>query len=197
MNVTGVSRETLERLSVYANLLEKWQTKINLVGPSTMPDLWRRHMLDSAQLFPHLPSPDCTIVDLGSGAGFPGMVLAIMGASDVHLIESNIKKVAFLREVARATGTKVTVHNKRIEDIAWSLSADVVCSRACANLTFLLGWAQEILRSDGFCLFHKGQYVDRELTESQKKWNMSVTRLESLTDPNGVILRVTEISRCP
>ena len=120
----GVSRETLERLTAYADLLVKWQAKINLVGPDTIPSLWRRHFLDSAQVFPLLPQGIHRLVDMGSGAGFPGLVLAVMGVGDVHLIESDARKCAFLREAARITGTPVTVHNARIENLA-PLGADV------------------------------------------------------------------------
>ena len=196
---TGVSRETIERLETYLDLLAKWQEKVNLVGISTMPDAWRRHFLDSAQLLKYIPGPNPgpggRIADLGSGAGFPGLVLAIMGAPHVHLVESNVRKCVFLREVARATGTEVTVVNKRIESAAWSMSADVVCSRACANLSHLIGWADDMLTQYGVCLFHKGQYVDRELTESQKKWTMAYKSHPSLTDPGGVILEISGISR--
>lgn len=191
---TNVSRETIERLETYLGLLAKWQEKVNLVGISTVPDAWRRHFLDSAQLLKYIPDPGGRIVDLGSGAGFPGLVLAIMGAPHVHLIESNVRKCVFLREAARATGTDVTVVNKRIEAAAWSISADVVCSRACANLSHLIGWANDMLTQDGVCLFHKGQYVDRELTESQKKWTIAHKSHPSLSDPGGVILEISEIS---
>ena len=192
---TDVSRETIERLEAYLDLLAKWQEKVNLVGLSTMPDAWRRHFLDSAQLLKFIPDPGGRIVDLGSGAGFPGLVLAIMGAARVRLIESNVRKCVFLREAARATGTEVTVVNSRIESAAWSLSADVVCSRACANLSHLIGWAKDMLTQDGVCLFHKGQYVDRELTESQKKWTMAHESHPSETDPVGVILEIRGIGR--
>ena len=191
----NVSRETIERLEAYLALLAKWQEKVNLVGISTMPDAWRRHVLDSAQLLKYIPDLDRPIVDLGSGAGFPGLVLAVMGAPRVHLIESNVRKCVFLREAARATGAHVTVVNKRIEAAAWSMSADVVCSRACANLSHLIGWAHDMLTQDGVCLFHKGQYVDRELTESQKKWTMACKSHPSLSDPGGVILEISGIGR--
>ena len=107
--VSGVSRETLERLRIYEALLRKWQAKINLVGPATLDDAWRRHFLDSAQLFPLLPANAQVVVDLGSGAGFPGLVLAVMGVPTVHLIESDLRKAAFLREVARETATPAIV----------------------------------------------------------------------------------------
>ena len=113
-----VSRETLDRLTLYLELLERWQPAINLVGPATLADPWRRHLLDSAQLVAHLPARRPLLVDLGSGAGFPGMVLAILGAGPVTLIESDRRKAQFLREVARATATDVTIRAERIEQPA-------------------------------------------------------------------------------
>ncbi len=110
-----VSRETLERLTLYLELLGRWQRAINLVGPATLADPWRRHVLDSAQLLAHLPAPAGPLVDLGSGAGFPGMVLALLGVPGVALIEADRRKAEFLRQVARATGAEVAVHAERIE----------------------------------------------------------------------------------
>ena len=132
-----VSRETLERLTVYLELLRRWQRAVNLVGRGTLADPWRRHVLDCAQLAPHVPAGAATVVDLGSGAGFPGMVLSIMGLRGVHLVESDRRKAQFLREVARATGASVQVHAERIERMrGWS--ADVITARALAPLPRLL-----------------------------------------------------------
>ena len=112
-----VSRETLDRLTVLADLLARWTQRINLVSKSTLPDLWRRHILDSAQLAAHVPPGSRTMVDLGSGAGFPGLVLAAITDLDIHLVESDARKCAFLREAARSMGRQVTVHNTRIEKL--------------------------------------------------------------------------------
>jgi len=191
---TGVSRETLERLSAYEVLLRKWQLKINLVGPSTLPDLWRRHFLDSAQLFPLLPDGARVLVDLGSGAGFPGLVLAILGVPEVHLIESDSRKAVFLREAARAAGVTVTVHNKRIETVT-GIAADVVTARALAPLTDLFGWSFPFLGSRGTALFLKGQALDDELAATAKEWTMRSERFDSRSDPTGSILRVSELDR--
>lgn len=191
---TGVSRETVERLAAYAELLVKWQARINLVGPDTLPDLWRRHLLDSAQVFPHLPQSIHRLVDMGCGAGFPGLVLAVMGAPDVHLIESDQRKCAFLREVARVTGTKVTIHNQRIEAVA-PLGADVVTARALAPLDKLLGWAERHLCPGGHALFLKGRGVEDELTMAGKEWNITFERIPSLSDPSGIILHCKEVRR--
>jgi 16S rRNA (guanine527-N7)-methyltransferase len=194
--LTGVSAETLARLQLYADLLEKWQKKINLVGPATIPDLWQRHMLDSAQLFPLLPSPDCQIMDFGSGAGFPGLVLAIMGVPQVTLVESDGRKCAFLAEAMRVTGTGTTVRleNRRIEEVSPG-PVDVVTSRALAPLDKLLALAEPFLGADTLCLFLKGKKADQELTEATKDWMMQVTKIPSQTDPSGTILKLENIAR--
>ena len=190
---TGVSRETLERLAVYESLLRKWQKTINLVGPKTLDDAWNRHFLDSAQLHPLLPESAKVLVDLGSGAGFPGLVLAIMGVPEVHLIESDVRKGAFLREAARATGAPVTVHSKRIEAVQ-GLEADVLTARALAPLSDLLEWGARFLRPGGTALFLKGQNVEDELTATTKYWKMHTERFNSVTDPSGSILRLSGIA---
>lgn len=191
---TGVSRETLARLSTYAELLTKWQARINLVGPDTLSEMWNRHFFDSAQVFPVLPQSIHRLVDMGCGAGFPGLVLAIMGAPDVHLIESDARKCAFLREVARVTATSVTIHNKRIEAIE-PLGADVVTARALAPLGRLLGWAERHLLPGGHALFLKGRGVEDELTLARKEWNISLERIPSQSDPSGMLLHLREVCR--
>lgn len=190
----GVSRETLERLEVYEALLRKWQKTINLVGPKTLDDAWSRHFLDSAQLYTLLPVSAKVLVDLGSGAGFPGLVLAIMGVPQVHLIESDVRKGAFLREVARVTGAPVTVYSKRIEAVQ-DLQADVLTARALAPLKDLLDWGARFLSQDGVALFLKGQNVEDELTDTTKYWKMQAERFDSVTDPSGSILRLSSIAR--
>ncbi len=189
---TGVSRETLERLELYAGLLRQWQPRINLVGPATLPDLWRRHFLDSAQLWPLCLESTHRLVDLGSGAGFPGLVLAILGVPEVHLVESDHRKVAFLRTVAAATGTQVTVHAMRIEAVP-PLLADVVTARALAPLASLLAYAVPCLGPSGVCLFLKGQQVESEIADAGRRWTMGVERLPSRTDSSGVILRIDRV----
>ena len=193
-----VSRETLERLRRYAETLVKWQKSINLVSPESLKDLWRRHILDSAQLLTFLPPQIQGLVDMGSGAGFPGLVLAILGVPNVHLIESDARKCAFLAEAARAAGLEVgqnpVVHRSRLEEIA-ELQADVVTARACAPLTQLLAYAEPFLRADSICLFPKGARVEEELTEAKKTWRMGVERFPSLSDPSGTILRMKQVAR--
>ena len=188
----GVSRETADRLAAFAELLQRWQRRINLVGPASLGALWRRHIDDSAQLHPLLPKGARTLVDLGSGAGFPGLVLAVLGVPDVHLIESDQRKAAFLREAARVTGVRVTVHASRAETVA-PFGADAVTARALAPLVRLLPLARRFARPDTVILLPKGQDVDRELTEATKSGIISPKRpperLASRTDPAATILR--------
>jgi 16S rRNA (guanine527-N7)-methyltransferase len=186
-----VSRETLDRLRVYADLLVKWQKAINLVSPGSVPELWRRHILDCGQLA-RLAPLDALWLDLGAGAGLPGLVLAIMGAREVRLVESDARKCAFLREAARITGTPARIVNARIEEVA-PFRADVVTARALAPLAKLLGFAAPFVAPSSLALFPKGQDVDAELTEAHRVWRMKVDRLPSLTDPRASILRLTEV----
>jgi len=190
----GVSRETLERLSIHLELLRRWQPAINLVGSASLADPWRRHFLDSAQLAA-LVSPAVTGgIDVGSGAGFPGMVLALLGVPGVHLIESDRRKAQFLREVARETGAPVTIHAERIEQLPpWP--ADLITARALAPLPRLLQLVEPFVSSDSVCLFLKGRSVARELTEARISWHMVAERSPSLAHPAGVVLKLQGVRR--
>lgn len=190
---TGVSRETLDRLRLYASLLIRWQRAVNLIGKSTAADIWQRHFLDSAQIHPYL-AEGLGLVDFGSGAGFPGAVLAALGVKDVHLIESDSRKCAFLRELDRQLVLGMTIHEARAESLTpWK--ARSVTSRALAPLPRLLDMTGEFLGPETVCLFPKGETADQELTEARKGWNMAVERLPSRTSPTGVILRLTRVER--
>ncbi len=191
---TGVSRETLARLQAYADLLTLWNKKINLVGPSTVPDLWARHKLDSAQLFPLIPTGTKTLLDLGSGAGFPGLVLAIMGVQGVHLAESDQRKCAFLREAARIAQAPVTVLAKRIESIP-AFPVDVITARALAPVAELLDWSAPFITENTLCIFPKGQNVEVELTQAHKGWRITTDQRPSRTDPRGTIVCISEVRR--
>jgi 16S rRNA (guanine527-N7)-methyltransferase len=197
---THVSRETLERLKLYAATLERWNKAINLVSQKTLPDLWRRHFLDSAQLLPYLPElgegRKRVLVDLGSGAGFPGLVLAILGAGEVHLIESDQRKAAFLREVSRETGAQAQIHVERIEAVT-PFRADVVTARALAPLGDLLAYAEPFLAPDSLCLFLKGKSAEGELTAAAQEWKMKVKRHASRSDPSALLLEIQGPRRAP
>lgn len=194
--LTGVSRETLERLEVYADLLLRWSRAINLVGRDTLGDLWRRHFLDSAQLREFVPADTASLVDLGSGAGFPGLVLAILGVPGIELIEADARKAAFLREAARLAEAPVQVHNRRIETLP-PHPVDVVTARACAPLDRLLPLAERFIGPTTRCLFLKGGQVDEELTAAREAWTMSASCHPSRTDPRGVVLVLDRVAREP
>jgi len=189
-----VSRETLERLERYVDLLLKWQRVINLIGPSTADDIWRRHILDCGQLTAHLSGSGGPVIDIGSGAGFPGLVLAILGAPDVYLVEANSRKCAFLREVIRATGTDATVLNERVEEVR-GLNAGVVTARAVASLDRLLELSKFLYTPDTLFIFPKGKEFKNELTELKNKWSMALTVLPSLSNAEGVILKLESLVR--
>ncbi|GHF15583.1 ribosomal RNA small subunit methyltransferase G [Kordiimonas sediminis] len=192
----NVPRETMAHLETYAALLTKWQKAKNLVSNSTLPDMWRRHFLDSAQLVPFLTdrfSTDSKIVDIGSGAGFPGLVLAVMGVGHVHLVESNGKKCSFMNEVNRQTGAGAVIHNDRIEELD-PFEADIISSRACARVKQLMDWARPFLKETTEFWLLKGESVDDELTEAQLFWNMQVETFDSLSEPSGVIVRLYQVS---
>lgn len=194
---TDVSDDVLAGLEAYVALLEKWQRTVNLVGRGSLGDVWRRHVLDSAQLAPHLPPTATVIADIGSGAGFPGLVLAVMDpvvGAEYHLIESNERKCAFLREANRITGADATVHHCRVENLR-GLKADLVVARSVAPLAKLLPIAIPVLKKQGQCLFLKGKKWREELTETKNKWNMKESTIRSMSDPSGMILKLEAITR--
>jgi 16S rRNA (guanine527-N7)-methyltransferase len=193
---TGVSRETLARLKAYADVLTDWNARHNLVAKSTLPDLWQRHFWDSAQLAPLIPPTARSLADLGSGAGFPGLVLAAMlPGLAVTLHEATTKKCAFLRLAADRMAVPVTIQNTRLEDLP-PARFDVVTARALAPLPLLLGYAQKFAGPNGVCLFLKGQNVGAELTEAHKCWSMKASQVPSQTDPSAAIVIVRELGPC-
>ena len=190
---TGVSRETLARLKAYADILTDWNARHNLVAKSTLPDLWHRHFWDSAQLMPLIPASAKTLADLGSGAGFPGLVLAAMRPElAVTLHEATTKKCAFLQAAADRMDVAVTIRNARLEDLSRQ-AFDVVTARALAPLPQLLTYAQNFVGLNGVCLFLKGQNVGSELTEAHKYWNIKASQAPSQTDPSAAIVIVREL----
>jgi len=195
----NVSRETMDRLKTYAHLLEKWNPRINLVAKSTIPDLWTRHIADSAQVFTLAPHPVSHWVDLGSGGGFPGLIIAIManqGKSPlrVTLVESDARKSAFLRTVIRETGASARVINDRIEAVE-PFNADVISARALADLSTLLEHTERHLAPSGTAMFLKGVSWDKELQVAQSLWNFEHRIDNSQTETGAVVLSVTGVSR--
>ncbi len=191
---TNVSRETLEKFDIYAERLVKWNRAINLVAKPTLDSLWDRHFLDSAQLLEYIPNNVKSWIDLGSGAGFPGLVIAIMRPDiAVTLVESDRRKSVFLTETARACNVDVTVLAERVEKI--DLKADVVSARALAPLTKLLLFSEQLLHPKGQSLFLKGESVENELTEANHIWHITHTQHKSRVDPRGSILSITEFER--
>lgn len=193
-----VSRETLDKLNLYESLLQRWQRTINLVAPATLEVAWLRHFADSAQLARFMPANASFVVDLGSGAGFPGLVLAIMAAERGEpqrfvLVESDQRKSAFLREVVRATGAAVEILSIRIENPETHASvgaADVVTARALAPLERLLALAQPFFGPDTLGLFPKGRGVDVEIEAARRTWDFDVELEPSLTDSDARIALV-------
>ena len=198
--LTPVSRETETRLELYVGLLREWQAKTNLVAPSTLPNLWTRHIADSLQLLTIAP-PARVWVDFGSGGGFPGVVLACALAETsgaiVHLIERNAKKAAFLREALRVTNSPGKVHLADIGDSVDSIVGPVDCvtARAVAPLQQLIGFAEPLVRKGAKALFLKGQDVEAELTEATKYWNIKPQLHSSRTGGNGWIVELDKIER--
>ena len=189
----GVSRETLARLKQWLDLLNLWQQRINLVAGSTLRDPWRRHVLDGGQLLRHAADAK-TWADLGTGAGVPGMILAIMGVPEMHLVECDQRKAAFLCEAARVTRTQVTIHAERIEHVRLP-AVNVITARALAPLDNLLAMAAPHMNGDTVGLFAKGQAAQAELTAASARWHMHTDVLPSLSDPGGNILRISEVVR--
>ena len=194
-NQFGLSLFVMEKLCLYEAMLKKWQRKINLVGPKTLDDIWRRHILDSLQILNHIPETAKILVDLGSGAGLPGLILAIVADQnndlDVHLVESDQRKAVFLREVNRETNAGVTVHSQRIENIE-NLKADVITARALAPLENLLKLSQYHQHEATTLLLLKGENVQQELTQADKSWKMKVSEIPSLSGGAGCLLQIKE-----
>ena len=191
----GISRETRDRLVTYANLLRRWQKTINLVAPSTLDDVWHRHFTDSAQLWKFRPSDAQKWLDLGSGAGFPGLVLAILGAEKAAthhiLVESDSRKAAFLREVARATGITVDILCMRIENPETRVkisSVDCITARALAPLPRLLEVAAPYFKSSTLAMFLKGRDVAAEIEQAVQDWRFDYALEPSVTDEDARVV---------
>lgn len=194
-----VSRETEDRLSFFSKLLEKWTCKINLISPASVPDIWQRHIQDSAQIFALSGRKSGTWVDLGSGGGLPGAVVAIMAAElapqlSIVCVESDQRKAVFLTTVSRETGVPFQVISERVEAIA-PLAADVLSARALASLDVLLGFAERHLAEDGVALFQKGARHEKERADAEKNWRFDCEAITSRTDPAAVIFKIGALHR--
>ncbi len=200
LDLTPVSRETLARLDRFTRLLLQWQKTTNLIGAATIPHLWTRHIADSLQLLALAPSARVWL-DLGSGGGFPGLVIACALAGErgatVHLIESNAKKAAFLREAVRELDLRAVVHGERIEHFSLPVGAhvDVITARAVAPLSVLFGYVALLLKTGAQALLLKGQDVEAELTEAAKYWTIKADLIPSKTSPEGRIVVLRGLSR--
>jgi len=192
--VLGVSRETVERLEAFAELLQRWNTRINLVSRSDALVLWERHIEDSLQLAPLILDGTERAIDLGSGGGFPGLILCIATGIPFDLIESDQRKAAFLREAARVTQAPAKIHACRIEAAAIQ-PARLVTARALAPLPKLLTLAAPFLGEGGICLFLKSEKADQEIAEASAAWTMQIEPHISQTDRSGVILRISGVKR--
>jgi 16S rRNA (guanine527-N7)-methyltransferase len=194
-----VSRETRARLETHRALLERWNPRINLVSKASLADAWSRHFADSAQLWPHAPAGIGRWLDLGSGAGFPGLVIAAIAAEQAPtlqlvLVEADQRKAAFLNEVIRATGVNATVLARRIEDIG-PQAADVISARALAPLPDLLAHAEKHLAEGGICLFPKGETVHKELADAASRWRFEHRLHPSQTDARAALVEIGAIER--
>lgn len=200
MGTYNVSRETFEQLKAYEASLHEWQKKFNLVSNASLEDAWNRHFLDSAQLFKLIPENAKTVVEFGSGAGFPGMVLAIMAAEktpylNFYLIESISKKTLYLNEVKKITGIdNVKIINDRIENIKIP-NVDVITSRAMCSLKELLGYVTKFSTSKTLCIFPKGKKYPEEIAEAQKYWNFNYKVVPSEQSDEGAILVINQIKK--
>jgi len=196
----GVTPDEIRKLEIYEALLRKWQKAVNLVARDSLEAIWHRHFADSAQLLSFIP-PGSKCLDFGSGAGFPGMVIALLRAprgTRMHLVESNARKCAFLREVARQTGTAVEIHNARVEEIAAQgtvTTVDVVMARGVAPLAMLLEWSQPFFGAATVGLFPKGRRSDDEIAEARKAWTFELRAHQSVTEPGGKVLEITALKR--
>ena len=194
----NVSRETIEKLEIYEQLLKKWNQAINLISKSTANDIWQRHFLDSAAVFEYRNTNGNKWLDVGSGAGLPGLVAAIIATElspelRVTCIESDLRKCEFLRTVARNTETPLKILTRRVED-APAQQADTMSARALAPLNTLLLFANQHLAENGTAVFHKGQDWKTEVENARKEWQFDLERFPSATNPTAVILKITNIS---
>ena len=201
-SIQYVSRETYDKFKIYYETLIKWQKSINLISNSTLDSIWHRHILDSAQLYKYTQNMKGNILDFGSGAGFPGLVLAMMGNENVNAVESDEKKCIFLKEVARLSDTKINIHNSRIEKLKF-IKPELITARALAPLIKLIEYIENYMKQGDNLrknlpklLFLKGKNYKQELIELKKTRNFDLTVFPSMSNENGKILCIKNISMC-
>ena len=201
-SIQYVSRETYDKFKIYYETLIKWQKSINLISNSSLDSIWNRHILDSAQLYKYTQNMKGNILDFGSGAGFPGLVLAMMGNENVNAVESDEKKCIFLKEVARLSDTKINIHNSRIEKLKF-INPELITARALAPLIKLIEYIENYMKQGDNLrkdlpklLFLKGKNYKQELSELKKIRNFDVTVCSSMSDEYGKILNIKNISVC-
>ncbi|MEZ5692226.1 MAG: 16S rRNA (guanine(527)-N(7))-methyltransferase RsmG [Rickettsiales bacterium] len=195
-NYVSVPHGTFDKLKIYHGLLLKWQQRINLISNDTINDIWHRHFLDSYQLIKLLENNyEKTIIDLGSGAGFPGMVLAIAGYKNIHLIESDKRKAIFLQEVARAVHVNIKIHCDRIENVIIDNKNNIIVSRACASVDKLLHLSSNFVSYETKYFLHKGKNYKREIQDALLNWNYNYSTTKSITDSLSVIIKITDLKK--
>lgn len=178
-------------MDLLVDLVLRWNARINLVAEADRQRIWERHILDSLQILALVPPATRSVLDIGTGAGFPGLVVALSSEIPTLLVEADLRKAAFLREAVRLTGANATVVAQRVEDV--SAQVDLVTSRAVAKLTRLISWAKPRMTSDGYCLFQKGRTARDELAAAEGAWRMRAESFPSLVAPEAVILRLSRI----
>lgn len=194
-----VSRETEERFDIYARLIQKWNPAINLVAPNTLPDLWDRHFRDSLSVWNAGAVSSGSWLDMGTGGGFPGVVIAILAAEkapalQINCVEIDIRKATFLRNVSRETGVSFGVHTKRVEMLP-PQKADIISARALSSLDTLLGYAHMHLKPTGVAILPKGARHQDEIDAALANWSFALDKQPSLTDPASAVLVIKEIQR--
>ena len=190
----AVSHETYEKFCAFHKLLLKWQKRINLISSRAINEIWVRHIVDSAQLINYINDRHCAILDIGSGAGFPGLILSILGINNITLVESDNKKSIFLKEAIRLLNLSAQVINDRVENLK-EKKYDIVTSRAVADLNKLIALSYPHLSESGYCLFPKGKNYIMELDEAKNLWDVSCETHPSITDSQGIILKIFSISK--
>ena len=189
-------KESEKKIYIYIDMLKKWQKAVNLVSNSSLQDVWNRHIVDSAQLFPLIPLSAKTLADMGSGAGFPALVLAILNKNNqgslekIVLIESDLKKCLFLKEVVRSLSLPVQILNQRLETVQ-NLEADVITARGLADVQTLIKWGQPMMKPNTVCLFLKGENVKKEIPQEPLPYK--IEKIKSITNSNSFILKITEV----